>query len=59
MKVAINDLNLVTGKAIMTLIKVVTFVQEYAVYKHIRPAIVDFYLLIYGEQTWAKQFISC
>ena len=59
MKVAINDLNIVTGKSDNDLIKVVTFVQEYAVYKHIRPAIVDFYLLIYGGQTWAKQFISC
>ena len=59
MKVAINDLNIVTGKSDNDLIKVVTFVQEYAIYKHIRPAIVDFYLLIYGGQTWAKQFIIC
>ncbi len=59
MSVAINYLHIVTGKSDNDLIETVTFVQEYAIYKHIRTTIVDFYLLIYGGQTWARQFIRC
>lgn len=59
MKVAINNLKIATGKSDSDLVKVVTFIQEYALYKHIRPAIVDFYLLICAGQTWAKQFVIC
>lgn len=59
MNVAIDDLHIVTGKSDNDLVKVVTAIQEYALYKHIRPTIVDFYLLVYGGQTWAKNFITC
>ena len=59
MNVVIDDLHIVTGKSDNDLVKVVTAIQEYALYKHIRPTIVDFYLLVYGGQTWAKNFITC
>ena len=59
MDVAINNLHIVTGTKDNDRINVVTAIQEYALYKHIRPTIVDFYLLVYGGQTWAKNFITC
>ncbi len=59
MNVAIDSLHIVTGRRDNDLIKVVTLIQGYALYKRIRPTIVDFYLLVYGGQTWAKNFITC
>lgn len=40
------------------LIKVVQTVQKYSIAKNVKPAVVDFYFLIYGGQAWAKQFIN-
>lgn len=39
------------------LLFIVRFIQIYSVERKIRPSIVDFYLLVYGGQRWAKQFV--
>jgi len=39
------------------LLFMVRFIQVYSVERKIRPSIVDFYLLVYGEQRWAKGFV--
>lgn len=39
-------------------LKVVRFIQRYSVNRNIRPSIVDFYLLIYGRQSWAIKFVN-
>ena len=36
--------------------QLVVTIQEYSLSRGIRPGVVDFYLLVYGGQTWAKQF---
>lgn len=46
----------VTGNK--NLIKTVKTIQEYAIDRNIRPAVVDLYFLIYGGQTGAQKFIS-
>ena len=40
------------------LVKTVRTLQEYAVSRNIRTSVVDFYFLIYGEQSWAKEFVT-
>lgn len=36
----------------------VRVLQEYSLYKNIKPSIVDLYLLIYGGQLSAKHFVK-
>lgn len=47
-------------KGTKNLLSVVRFIQTYCVKKgtkRIRPSTVDFYFMIYGGQSWAKQFV--
>jgi len=39
-------------------LQAVRVVQLYSVNRKIRPSIVDFYLLIYGRQSWAIKFVN-
>lgn len=39
-------------------IKTVETIQRYSVTKDVRPSVVDFYFLVYGGQTWARQFVT-
>lgn len=39
------------------LIKVVQTIQRYSIAKNVKPAVIDFYFLIYGGQAWAKQYV--
>lgn len=43
---------------IKNLSAVVRVIQQYSVKRNMRPSIVDLYLLIYGGQLWAKQFVK-
>lgn len=57
MKVA-KKLGIVFSDSEKEKLEVVRFVQLYSINRNIRPSIVDFYLLIYGGQRWAKQFVN-
>ncbi|MDQ3332187.1 MAG: DNA-3-methyladenine glycosylase I [Planctomycetota bacterium] len=37
--------------------ELVKSIQEYSISRKVRPGIVDLYLLVYGGQTWAMQFV--
>lgn len=39
-------------------LNVVKTLQRYCVDRKLKPSIVDFYLLIYGGQRWARQFVN-
>ena len=56
MKIA-KELRIVFSNSEKEKLKVVRFVQLYSISRRMRPSIVDFYLLIYGGQHWAKQFV--
>jgi HD superfamily phosphodiesterase len=57
MKVA-KELGIVPSeKGTKNLLQVVKFVQAYSVKRRIKPSVIDFYLLIYGGQLWARQFV--
>ena len=56
MKVA-KELGIVSSNSEKEKLQVVRFVQLYSISRRMRPSIVDFYLLIYGGQRWAKQFV--
>lgn len=49
-----NKLGITGSKSEKSKLKVVRIVQLYSVNRKIRPSIVDFYLLIFGGQRWAK-----
>ena len=38
--------------------QLVQTIQEYSLSRGTRPGVVDFYLLVYGGQTWAMQFVT-
>lgn len=40
------------------IISVVKQIQRYSVSRNIPPAVMDFYFLVYGGQTWAEQFLE-
>jgi hypothetical protein len=40
------------------IISVVTQIQRYSVSRNTPPAVMDFYFLAYGGQTWAEQFLE-
>ncbi len=56
MEVAKN-LGIVSSNSEKDRLQVVKFIQLYSISRRIRPSIVDFYLLIYGGQRWAKKFV--
>lgn len=60
MKVARKFEIVSSEKGTKNFLKVVRFIQDYCVKKEnnsIRPSIVDLYFMIYGGQSWAKQFV--
>lgn len=60
MKVARKFKIVPSEKGTKNLLKVVKSIQDYCVKKEnnsIRPSIVDLYFMIYGGQSWAKQFV--
>lgn len=57
MKVA-KKVGIVSADSEKEKLQVVKFVQRYSIARKIRPSIVDFYLLIYGGQRWAKRFVT-
>ncbi len=56
MKVA-KDLGIASLGSEKEKLKVVRFLQQYSISRKIKTSIVDFYLLVYGGQLWARQFV--
>jgi hypothetical protein len=52
-----QQLGIVESTGEKGLIKTVKTIQEYALLREIRPSVIDFYFLVFGEQEWAKQFV--
>jgi hypothetical protein len=52
-----DNLDIVSSNSEKDRLQVVKFIQLHSISRKIRPSIVDFYLLIYGGQRWAKQFV--